>query len=78
ILRAAANHEITIETVAGHRKPDVRLTQLKPVTNSFLAHCFDKIAVDGQFMLTDLKKYGKRDKAGRLGKWFSRWQTEVD
>ena len=78
ILRAAANQEITIETVAGHRKPDVRLTQLKPVTNSFLAHCFDKIAVDGQFMLTDLKKYGKRDKAGRLGKWFSRWQTEVD
>ena len=78
ILRAAANQELTIETVAGKRKPDVRLTQLKPVTNSFLAHCFDKVAVDGQFLLTDLKKYGKRDKAGRLGKWFSKWQTEVD
>ena len=28
ILRAAANHEITIETVAGHRKPDVRFCLL--------------------------------------------------
>ncbi|WP_247738397.1 DUF2207 domain-containing protein [Lactiplantibacillus pentosus] len=78
ILRAAAERELTIETLEGKRRPDVQLTQLKPVTNSFLAHCFDKVAIDGHFKLTDLKKYGKRDKAGRLGKWFSKWQREIN
>ncbi|WP_048000493.1 DUF2207 domain-containing protein [Lactiplantibacillus herbarum] len=78
ILRAAANQELKIEPVAGGRRPDVKLTQLKPVTNSFLANCFKQIAVDDQLSLGQLKKFGERDKSGRMGKWFSAWQNEVD
>jgi len=78
ILRAAADQELKIEPMTGGRRPDVKLTQLKPVTNSFLAHCFKKIAVDDQLSLGQLKQFGERDKRGRMSKWFGEWQNEVD
>lgn len=78
ILQAAAAKEITLEPIAGKRKPTVKLTKLAPISNSFLAHCFDKIAVGDELQLTQLQAFGKKDKKGRLNKWFRDWQTTID
>lgn len=78
ILRAAAEHELQITTETGRRKPVVVLTKLKPISNSFLAHCFTTVAPDGVLSLSALKAYGDRDKKGRMRSWFGNWQREVD
>lgn len=78
ILRAAADGEITIKPLTGGRKPDIKLTRIKPVTNSFLAHCFKDVAKGDAFKMSALKKYGKRDQKGRLAKWFEQWSRSVD
>lgn len=78
ILVAAAAKEITLEPIAGKRQPTVKITKLQPISNSFLAHCFDKIAVGNELQLDQLKAYGKKDQKGRLNKWFGHWQKTVD
>jgi len=78
ILQAAAAKEITLEPIAGKRKPTVKITKLGPISNSFLAHCFDKIAVRDELRLDQLQAFGKKDKKGRLNKWFGEWQATVD
>ncbi|MFC6180517.1 DUF2207 domain-containing protein [Lactiplantibacillus daowaiensis] len=78
ILRAAAAKEIKLETVPGKRHPDVVLTKLKPLTNSFLATCFDQVTTTDTLTFKQLKQFGKRDKKGRLNQWFETWQHEVD
>jgi len=79
ILMAATHKEISLVPEKDGRHDTMRLTLLKPTTNAFLAKCFEKVATDGQsFTLRDLKKYGKRDKKGRMGKWFQSWQNQVN
>ena len=74
ILKAAANREIKIETLPDD---EVQLTKLGPVTSEFLEKCFNKVGTGQKFTLSQLKKFGKHDKKGRLSKWFDRWQTAV-
>lgn len=79
ILIAAANAEIAIETLdPNKRKPDVQLTRLKPIQNSFLEWCFQKGLKKDVITLAELKKFGQRDKSGRLNKQFIKWQHGVD
>ncbi|MDQ7938210.1 DUF2207 domain-containing protein [Lactiplantibacillus sp. WILCCON 0030] len=78
ILQAAADKELTLEPILGKRKPTVKLTKLAPITNSFLAHCFDKVAVRDELRLDQLKKFGEKDTKGRLNKWFTQWQHTID
>lgn len=79
ILMAATHKELTLEPMKDGRHQTMLLTKVGPVTNSFLDHCFDRVARDGaSFTLRDLKAFGKRDKKGRLGKWFQQWQDEVN
>ncbi|AKP64561.1 DUF2207 domain-containing protein [Levilactobacillus koreensis] len=79
ILMAVSNHEIAMEPVKDGRHQTLKLTKLVPtVSNYFLQKCFMKVAKDDSFTLLELKKYGKRDKKGRLSKWFHTWQGQVD
>lgn len=79
ILMAVTHREITLEPVQDGRHATMRLTKVGDVQNSFLRHCFDRVAKDdASFTLRDLKKYGKRDKKGRLGKWFQHWQDDIN
>ncbi|MGY5339195.1 DUF2207 family protein [Levilactobacillus spicheri] len=79
ILMAVTRREITLEPVQDGRHATMRLTKIGDVQNSFLWHCFDRVAQDDtSFTLRDLKKYGKRDKKGRLGKWFQHWQDDIN
>ncbi|WP_318765354.1 DUF2207 domain-containing protein [Lactiplantibacillus carotarum] len=79
ILRAAANREIKITTEPGptKRHPEVKLTKLKSVQNSFLAACFKTVAKDSVLDLEELRRFGKRDKKGRLSHWYRQWQRAV-
>jgi len=79
MLRAAADHELTIDVdQATKRHPEVTLTKLQPLSNSFLAACFKQVTATDSLTLKALQKFGKRDEKGRLNKWFKKWQTEVD
>ncbi|AVK61119.1 DUF2207 domain-containing protein [Lactobacillus sp. CBA3605] len=78
ILQAAAAKEIKLTTLPGKRQPQVQLTRLRSVSNSFLDHCFDQLATAETFELAQLKAFGKRDKKGRLSSWFSQWQQSID
>ncbi|VDG33512.1 hypothetical protein MUDAN_DOGOELCO_02678 [Lactiplantibacillus mudanjiangensis] len=78
ILQAAANRELTITTEPGRKQPIVVLTKLKPLTNSFLATCFEKVTASETLTLSQLKAFGEKDKQGRLNDWFDDWQWSVD
>jgi len=78
ILQAAADHELELTVTPTKRQPDVTLVQLKPLSNSFLAHCFKKVTATDTLTIKALKAFGQRDKKGRLNSWFSAWQAEID
>jgi len=78
ILAAAAAKEITLEPIQGKRKPTVKMKKLAPISNSFLAHCFDKVAVRNELRLDQLQAFGKKDEKGRLNTWFKAWQQTID
>lgn len=78
ILQAAADHELELTVTPAKRQPDVTLVQLKPLSNSFLAHCFKKVTATDTLTIKALKAFGERDEKGRLNSWFSAWQQAID
>ncbi|NLR30855.1 DUF2207 domain-containing protein [Levilactobacillus tujiorum] len=78
ILVAAANREITLESIKVGRKATVKLTKIGETTNSFLEKCFAEVGSNDSFTLLELKKFGKKDDTGRLNGWFTTWQQPTD
>lgn len=73
ILQAISLSELQVVSTAD----DLELVRLKPVSNAFLATCFEQIAQGNRLSLAALKAYGKQDRTGKLVIWFSHWRFSV-
>jgi len=78
IMLAAGRHQLKIETVQDGRHETVRLTKTGDVDNYFLQKCFVRLGANDSFTLRELKAFAKKDKKGKVGKWFYHWQEGIN
>jgi len=78
IMMAAGNHQLKVETVKDGRRNTVRITKTGTVDNYFLQKCFVRLGANDSFTLKELNAFAKKDKKGKVGKWFEHWQTGID
>lgn len=80
ILKLASEGQLNLKQVQyGKRNKDTtEISRLKDFDMSFINQCIDEIGDGQKVTIQQINNFTKKDRKGRVAKWYRAWQKEID